>query len=289
MGKTEAYSLNQLRDYSSLFSRSEVEQWATGNFFSINKKIRRYDNNWASFKNATYIGYLKHLYKILEQHYPNEYIFKNSFLNEWLLQELGKTNSKVFNEFRVGNAIADLVMFNGHSKVFEIKSELDSDNRLELQLENYHQAFNQVFIIVPDSKLSTYLKYNENVGIITFSNLRGNKFELVRDAVLDMQVNPEVIMNILRTAEYKSLVQSYYGMLPKMTSFNQYDLCKRLIKEIPVDKLNNLFIQLMKRRAFKPQISNRNYTELNQINLSLKLNKKQKEKMILNLKSPLNM
>jgi hypothetical protein len=289
MGKTEAYSLNQLRDYSSLFSRSEVEQWATGNFFSINKKIKRYDNNWVSFKNATYIGYLKHLYKILEQHYPNEYIFKNSFLNEWLLQELGKTNSKVFNEFRVGNAIADLVMFNGHSKVFEIKSELDSDNRLELQLENYHQAFNQVFIIVPDSKLSTYLKYNENIGIITFSNLRGNKFELVRDAVLDMQVNPEVIMNILRTAEYKSLVQSYYGMLPKMTSFNQYDLCKRLIKEIPVDKLNNLFIQLMKRRSFTPQISNRNYTELNQINLSLKLNKKQKEKMILNLKSPLNM
>lgn len=289
MGKTEAYSLNQLRDYSSLFSRSEVEQWASGNFFSINKKIKRYDNNWASFKNATYIGYLKHLYKILEQHYPNEYIFKNSFLNEWLIQELGKTNSKVFNEFRVGNAIADLVMFNGHSKVFEIKSELDTDNRLELQLENYHQAFNQVFIIVPENKLYTYLKYSENVGIITFSNLRVNKFELVRDAVLDMQINPEVIMNILRTAEYKSLVQSYYGMLPKMTSFNQYDLCKKLIKEIPLDELNHLFIQLMKRRAFKPQISNRNYTELNQINLSLKLNKKQKEKMILNLKSPLNM
>jgi len=289
MGKTEAYSLNQLRDYSSLFSRSEVEQWATGNFFSINKKIKRYDNNWVSFKNATYIGYLKHLYKILEQHYPNEYIFKNSFLNEWLIKEIGQSNSKVFNEFRVGNAVADLVMFNGHSKVFEIKSELDSDNRLQLQLENYHQAFNQVFIIVPENKLPTYLKYSENVGIITFNNLRPNKFELVREAALDLRINPEVIMNILRTAEYKSLVQSYYGMLPKMTSFNQYDLCKKLIKEIPLDELNHLFIQLMKRRAFKPQISNRNYTELNQINLSLKLNKKQKEKMILSLKSPLNM
>lgn len=243
----------------------------------------------ASFKNATYIGYLKHLYKILERHYPNEYIFKNSFLNEWLIKELGKSNSKVFNEFRVGNAVADLVMFNGHSKVFEIKSELDSDNRLELQLENYHQAFNQVFIIVPENKLSTYLKYSENVGIITFNKLRVNKFELVRDAVLDLRINPEVVMDILRTAEYKLLVQSYYGMLPKMTSFNQYDLCKRLIKEIPLDELNHLFIQLMKRRSFEPQISNRNYTELNQISLSLKLNRKQKEKMILNLKSPLNM
>ncbi|SDX30796.1 sce7726 family protein [Aequorivita viscosa] len=289
MVTTEKYTLNQLRDYSSLFSRSEVEQWATGNFFSINKKINRYDTNWISYKNATYLSYLKHLYKILELHYPNEYIYKNSFLNEWLLQELGKSNSKVFNEFRVGNAIADLVMFNGHSKVFEVKSELDSDNRLELQLENYHQAFNQVFIIVPESKLATYLKYNEKVGIITYNNLRGNKFELVRDAVLDFQINPEVIMNILRTAEYKSLVQSYYGMLPKMTSFSQYDICKKLIKEIPVPKLNDLFIQTMKSRVFKPEVSKKNYKELNQINLSLKLNKKQKERMILNLKSPLNM
>lgn len=289
MVKNEEYTLNQLRDYSSLFSRSEVEQWAIGNFDSINQKITRYDSNWISYKNATYISYLKHLYKILENHYPNEYIFKNSFLNEWLIKELGKSNSNIFNEFRVGNAVADLVMFNGHSKVFEIKSELDTDNRLELQLENYHLVFNQIFIIVPESKLDTYLKYNENVGLITYSNLRTNKFALIRDAATNLNIDPGTIMNILRTTEYKSLVKSFYGSLPKMTSFSQYEICKKLVQEIPTEQLNDLFIQLMKRRVFKPEVSERNYKELNQINLSLRLNKKQKEKMILNLKSPLNM
>jgi len=289
MVKNEEYTLNQLRDYSSLFSRSEVEQWAIGNFDSINQKIARYDSNWISYKNATYISYLKHLYKILENHYPNEYIFKNSFLNEWLIKELGKSNSNIFNEFRVGNAVADLVMFNGHSKVFEIKSELDTDNRLELQLENYHLVFNQIFIIVPESKLDTYLKYNENVGLITYSNLRTNKFALIRDAATNLNIDSGTIMNILRTTEYKSLVKSFYGSLPKMTSFSQYEICKKLVQEIPTEQLNDLFIQLMKRRVFKPEVSGRNYKELNQINLSLRLNKKQKEKMILNLKSPLNM
>lgn|SRR5690554_3637247 len=289
MVKNEEYTLNQLRDYSSLFSRSEVEQWAIGNFDSINQKIARYDSNWISYKNATYISYLKHLYKILENHYPNEYIFKNSFLNEWLIKELGKSNSNIFNEFRVGNAVADLVMFNGHSKVFEIKSELDTDNRLELQLENYHLVFNQIFIIVPESKLDTYLKYNENVGLITYSNLRTNKFALIRDAATNLDIDPGTIMNILRTTEYKSLVKSFYGSLPKMTSFSQYEICKKLVQEIPTEQLNDLFIQLMKRRVFKPEVSGRNYKELNQINLSLRLNKKQKEKMIFNLKSPLNM
>ncbi len=289
MRKKEEYTLNQLRDYSSLFSRSEVEQWSAGNFTSINQKITRYDNNWTSYKNATYISYLKHLYKILELHYPNEYIFKNAFLNEWLIHELGKSSSKVFNEFRVGKAVADLVMFNGNSKVFEIKSELDTDTRLELQLENYLKAFNQVYLIVPESKLSTYRKYNKTVGIITYNNFRLQKFELFRDAGSNHNINADVIMDILHTPEYKSIVKSYLGSLPKMTSFDQYNICKNIIRQIPLDELNKFFIDTMKKRVFKPEISKRHYKEFNQINLSLKLNKERKERMICALKSPIIM
>ncbi|MBK5210692.1 MAG: hypothetical protein JJE44_14515, partial [Flavobacteriaceae bacterium] len=110
-----SYSQNQLRDYSSLFSRSEAQSWLRNDFSSIKHKINRYDGNWAKSKKATYIDYLKYVYSILESHYQNEYIFKNSFLNEWLIEEIGRNNSKVFNEYRVGNAVADLVMFNGNS------------------------------------------------------------------------------------------------------------------------------------------------------------------------------
>lgn len=289
MVKKEEYTLNQLRDYSSLFSRSEVEQWSIGNFTSINQKITRYDNHWVSYKNATYISYLKHLYKILELHYPNEYIFKNTFLNEWLIDELGKSSSKVFNEFRVGKAVADLVMFNGNSKVFEIKSELDTDTRLDLQLKNYLQAFNQVYLIVPESKISTYQKYDQNVGIITYNSSRLKKFQLFRNAVLNTNINADVIMDILHTPEYKSIIKTYLGDLPKMTSFDQYNICKNIIRQIPLDELNKLFIDIMKKRVFKPEISKRNYKEFNQINLSLKLNRKRKENMIDTLKSPIIM
>lgn len=287
MAGKASYSINRLRDYSSLFTRSEAKQWINGNFNAIDKKLYRYDADWINYKNATYKDYLKYLYKILELNYPNEYIFKNSFLNEWIISELGTNNSKVFNEFRVGNSVADLVMFNGHSKVFEIKSELDTDNRLELQLEDYRHAFNQIFVIVPETKVFKYEKYDKSIGIISHNTIRKEKFRLYREAQVKLNIQSETIMTILHTPEYKAVVKSYFGKLPEMTSFNQFEICKELIGEIPKKDLNILFIEQMKNRVFKPVIS-KHYKEFNQINLSLKLSKKQKEQMIFHLKSPLN-
>ncbi len=81
-------------------------------------------------------------------------------MTEWLIKEIGQSNSKVYSEYRVGNAIADLAMFNGNSKVFEIKTEYDTDSRLKLQIEYYRKVFNQIFLIVPETKLHLFKKYD---------------------------------------------------------------------------------------------------------------------------------
>ena len=288
MSDKSTYNQNQLRDYSSLFSRSVAELWMKSNFDSIDYKIERYDIKWQDSKNATYLDYLKYVYQILEKNYQNEYVFKNSFLNDWLISEIGHNNTKVFNEFRVGNAVADLVMFNGRSKVFEIKTEFDSTKRLNLQIENYSKAFNQIFLIVPESKLSVYSKFDKSIGLISFNNLeKAKRFTLQRDAITNDEVDSETIMKVLHTNEYKSIVKSFYGELPIMTSFNQYNICNDLIKKIPNDVLNKKFIEKMKSRYLENVLSNRYYKEFNQISLALKLNKRDKEIMIKNLKSPI--
>lgn len=290
MSNKVTYNQNQLRDYSSLFSRSDAELWMKSNFESIDYKIERYDIKWQNFSNATYLDYLKYVYQILENNYQNEYIFKNSFLNEWLIKEIGQNNTKVYNEFRVGNAVADLVMFNGKSKVFEIKTEFDSTKRLNLQIENYSKAFNQIFLIVPESKLSIYSKIDKNIGLISFNNNEKlEKFILQRDAFTNSEVDYDTIMKVLHTNEYKSIVESFYGELPIMTSFNQYNICRELIKKIPNNTLNKKFIEKMKSRNLENALSNRYYKEFNQISLALKLTKKDREIMIKNLKSQIKL
>jgi len=256
-------------------------------FTSINFKIQRYDSPWRRLIKATYIDYLKHVYRILELNYQNEYVYKNTFLNEWLIKEIGKENSKVYSEFRVGTAFADLVMFNGTSKAFEIKTEYDSDSRLSLQLENYRKAFNQIFLIIPEHKLSVYKKYNENIGLITYNRDHEQKFLLEREAVSNGEVDSETIMNILYTHEYKSIVKLHYGHVPVLTSFNQYRKCYELIKAIPNRELNAYFIDQMKRRDMENVLSGRYYKEFNQLSLALKLSKVQRENLIQSLKSPI--
>lgn len=279
------YHINQLRDYSSLFSRGEVLSWLKMDFSSINYKIERYDDKWLKSKDYTYLDYLKYIYSILADNYQNEYVFKNEFLNNWLINELGETNSQIFSEFRVGNSIADLVMFNGCSKIFEIKTELDSDARLTLQLENYKKAFNQIFLIIPKSKLNSYLKQESSIGLITYDPKADNSFSLYRDAEINFEIDQLTIMSILHSNEYKSIVRKHYGNLPQMTSFNQYKVCSEMIFEIPIANLNKLFIDTMKKRSSSNVLSSRYYKELNQLFLALKMNRDKKNKLIDALKT----
>ena len=281
------YQNNQLRDYSTLFSRNEVLSWLKMDFTSIDFKIQRYDNKWLKSSNVTYLDYLKYVYSVLALNYQNEYIFKNEFLNDWLISEIGEDNSKIFSEFRVGNSVADLVMFNGCSKVFEIKTEFDSDFRLPLQLENYKKAFNEIYLIVPETKLRFYEKYDSTIGLITFNSSNENSFEINRRALNNPEIDPQTIMSILHTNEYKSLVKKHFGYLPEMTSFNQFKLCSEKICEITNNELNKHFITKIKKRGDNEALSSRYYREFNQLFLALKMNRTNKKKMIDILKTPL--
>ncbi|MEZ4944675.1 MAG: sce7726 family protein [Cyclobacteriaceae bacterium] len=283
----DSYSSNQLRDYSSLFSRSSALQWVNGDFSSINFKVERYDNYWLKNKNICYLDYLKYVYKILETHYQNEYILKNTFLNKWLINKLGEVDSKIYSEFRIGSAVADLAMFNGVSKVFEIKTELDSDRRLKSQIEYYKKVFNQIYIIIPSSKVKLYSNYDSNVGIIIFDSGKDKKFELRKKAPSRLDIDSTALMQVLHTKEYKEIVRDYYGSLPEMTSFNQFKVCSEFIKKIPINKLNELFISKMKDRELCNTLSDKHYCEFNQLSLALKMNGQQRNQLFESLKSPI--
>ena len=164
-------------------------------------KIDRHSEKIPNSAYGSYLKFIKHAYSVLENSYQNEYIFKNSFLTHWLINELGKSNSIVFNEFRAGTSVADLAMFNGISKAFEIKTEFDSDQRLQGQIENYKQVFNETYLIIPKSKVNLYKKHDEEIGIILFDDNKVGKFEIFRKSVAIENLNPSLLMEILNTKE----------------------------------------------------------------------------------------
>src|SRR5690606_34922355 len=109
----------------------------------------------------------------------------------------------------------------------------------------------------PESQLDKYKKYSEAVGLISFNPRCENAFSFHRDAKFNDGIDPKTLMTVLHTKEYKSIVKSYYGHLPEITSFNQFKICSDLINKIPKLELNALFIDEIKKRGAKGPMSSR--------------------------------
>lgn len=64
----------------------------------------------------------------------------------------------LLNEFRIGASIADTVLINGTNKVFEIKTELDTPERLTTQLQDYYKGFSEVYVFTHYSLAAKYVQ-----------------------------------------------------------------------------------------------------------------------------------
>jgi hypothetical protein len=277
-------NINRLRDYASLFSRQVASEVLSGNLDKINKKVERYDPVWGS-SNKTYYAYLRKVYHCLHENYRNEYILKNELLNDWLRDHIGSSDSEIYSEFKVGTAKADLVMFNGSARAFEIKSEYDSPARLNNQLSNYTKAFHEVYVVVPEVHLKKYTSgVDDSVGLISF---RDGGFKKERESKIRKRLCRKTVMTLLHCKEYKQLVEDYYGSLPPMTSFTQYDVCFERIMDIDENRFTALYLSFLKNRTSRPKLSTRYHAEFNQLILAMNWNEKQMRTYFDHLKMPI--
>ena len=150
-------------------------------------------------------------YNFLFKNYRNEYIYKNVIANKILLNRHSLNTTKMLTEFRVGNSKADVVLLNGASTVYEIKSQYDSFARLRKQIDSYIQIFDYINVITSahqSEKLRNFLP-NE-IGILaltdrytisTIRNAKSNKHN----------INPGVLFDSLRKNEYLMTIKEYYG------------------------------------------------------------------------------
>jgi hypothetical protein len=281
----------KLRSYARVFSSTSFLQLLKRDDFDfINKKIERYDGAKVGTSLFTYSDYIKYVYNSLKKDYRCEYVYKNELINELLLKKYGTKNTVVINEFKVGNSVADMVLFNGTSKAFEIKTELDSEKRLIGQLNDYTKIFKECYVVTHESLIEKYIITDEKIGIIAITKKgHSHRMEEIRKAVVSDEIDVNVLMRSIRTQEYKNIIVSYFGELPRVNGFRMFDECLLLMKQIPNNKLNDLFIAELKKRASNTQLLQSFYKELRQLCLSLKISQKDYQVLDLKLNQPIKL
>ena len=278
---------DRMRGISRAFSRrafTDVLKYSDYSY--LDNIVDTYD---FSKRCTTYYEVLRVLYRDMLRSYQNEYVYKNELISRWLLEEYGTKKTVYFSEFRVGNSIADLAMFNGESKAFEIKSEIDTPKRLAQQMTDYSLFFDKCYIVIPKRKVPEYEEtIDSKVGILTFEkNGRAIDIKEYRPAERNTKLDAHYVMEVLRTKEYLNIIARFYGKLPAVSLSQMYGECERLMKEIPEDILRKEVLMEIKQRRRNTFQIRKCSPMLRQMFLSLNLSQREAETLQEKFKQPI--
>lgn len=188
------------------------------------------------------------IFKFLLKNYRNEYVYKNVIANKILLGRHSLNTSQMLTEFRVGKNKADVVILNGTSTVYEIKSEYDSFTRLQKQIQSYCMAFDYINVITSSSQIKKIKNFlPDTIGILSFTEK--NTISTIREPKSNLEnINLNLLFNSLRKDEYLKIIQEFYGTKPDVPNTKIYKICKELYCKIPLINAYELTINVLKKR-----------------------------------------
>lgn len=212
-------------------------------FYFLNNQIEN------SFNGKTYRDLFEFAYDHLLKNYRNEYIYKNAIANKILLGKHSLNTSFMLQEFRVGNCKVDTVVLNGTSNAYEIKSELDSLERLKKQVETYMQVFDMVHVITyPGQSKRVKQEVPSSVGLMELT--KENRISTIRDAKSGKKkISPSLLFDSLRRGEYQEIIKIYYGITHDVPNTKAYGFYKEKFVKIDPEIAHDLTIATLKKRG----------------------------------------
>ncbi len=208
-----------------------------------------------SENSKTNLDFFMNIYKYMSKNYRNEYFYQNTLFNKLLLGRHSLNTTTALTQIPIGNAKADFIMINGKAVVYEIKTELDSFERLENQLKNYYKGFNYVCVVTCEKNYKKLLEMfkGTKIGIYILTSENRVSFR-VKPQMNNEYLEHEVIFKYLRKEEFENILLKYYKELPKVTPVFYYEECFKYIKKIPIDKFyTEAIIQLKKRQKINQE------------------------------------
>ncbi|MBK5458047.1 sce7726 family protein [Peribacillus sp. TH27] len=244
MNKSNNFILNRL------FTQNIFMDLINNNCNTVyNTCIQRYLEEINSFNNEVLIN---KVYGYMGKKYRNEYFYKNTLLNKLLLGRHSLKTTTALSEVPINKSKADFILINGKAVVYEIKTGLDTFERLDNQINDYYKAFDHVCVVTCESnykKLSGILK-DTKVGIYILTDR--NTISVRKESIEERSfLDYPTIFKILRKKEFENILLDYYGELPHTTQVNYYKECLKLFTRIDIEILYEFFIRELKKRNIK--------------------------------------
>ncbi|MGR2856596.1 sce7726 family protein [Erwinia sp. 1181_3] len=236
---------------SKIFSRNVVLEIAKKNRFELFKGILM--DNYPSYtsKDKPIYKIYDEIYTLLKKKYRNEYIYKNEIAKSIIKKTHRFSNVSYVNEFKINGCIADVAIFNDTSTAYEIKTELDSFERLDEQLSVYKDVFEYVNIVIPENKINQALKVvHDNTGIITLNGR--NVLNCERMAISNISsLSKSKMFNCLKPSEYFYLYEEVIGTKPFGRAADIKEMCRNVFLDLDIENAHMEMLKILTARGLE--------------------------------------
>lgn len=210
--------------------------------------IQRFVSDPEDKDNGTLIS---EVYKFMSKSYRNEYFYQNTLLNKLLLGKHSVNTTTALTQIPISKSKADFILINGKAVVYEIKTELDTFDRLDTQLRDYFKAFNHVCVVTSESQYDRAVNILQDtpVGIYVLTSHNTISTKLRKEPVKDnSRLDYTAIFKVLHKREYESILLQYFGELPVASQVFYYGECQKQFSQIPILEAYAMALKQLKRR-----------------------------------------
>jgi hypothetical protein len=166
---------------------------------------------------------------ILLMNHAGEEVLKYHLIKEFF-------NKKVVAAFemRVNKSRIDFLTINGQTRSYEIKSNLDSLQKLPKQMDDYMKVFEYNYLVIDEKHLPGALRMAaDNYGIWVFKDGKKN---LLRDATLNEDLEPAKQIGLFTKRE----LGQHFG--------DYTDKRDAIVSDFPSSEINDRFKEMLKGR-----------------------------------------
>lgn len=189
----------------------------------------------------------------LSRCHRTEYVYKTAIAQNVLLGRHSLNTAVMMTEFRVGACKADVVILNGTSTAYEIKSERDRLDRLPVQVETYLQAFARVNVIASDSHTRAVLALvPAAVGVMRLTP-RGS-IQTLREPIEDPgRIVPSTLFEALQLHESGMILRHLGLRVPEVPNTRLHCTQRRLFEQLDSSQLHSAMVDVLRvTRSQKP-------------------------------------
>jgi hypothetical protein len=182
----------------------------------------------------------------LASNYRCEYVYKSAVIKQAMATE---PHAHAMTGVPVFLSIADVVVAGEAASAFEIKTDLDSFARLDLQVLSYSRCFENVHVVTSESKAARVLDaVPDHVGVRALGE-GSSTLTTVRPASGGpSRLDPVSLFRVLRQSERLAVLHRQLGYTVDVPSALLYRRTAELFTSLPLDAAYQEFVTELRHR-----------------------------------------